>query len=87
MKVRSYTGRTMDEALAKVREHLGEDALIIESRAIRDSGLIARRVGFEVVAAANETGRLQRRKRRPVASSARYCDICAGRRDVCLQLA
>ncbi|MFW5699080.1 MAG: flagellar biosynthesis protein FlhF [Planctomycetota bacterium] len=51
MIVRSYTGRTMGEALEKVRSDLGERALIVETRSIRDPGLLSRRTGFEVVAA------------------------------------
>jgi len=51
MIVRSYTGRSVPEALSKVRTDLGEDALIIETRAIRSPGLLGRRTGYEVVAA------------------------------------
>jgi flagellar biosynthesis protein FlhF len=51
MIVRSYTGRTVPEALEKVRNDLGEGALIIETRAIREPGLLGRKTGYEVVAA------------------------------------
>jgi flagellar biosynthesis protein FlhF len=51
MIVRSYTGRTVPEALAKVRNDLGDGALIIETRAISEPGLLGRRSGYEVVAA------------------------------------
>lgn len=53
MIVRSYSGRTVPEALEKVREDLGESALIIETRPLRESGLLGRRCGFEVVAASD----------------------------------
>ncbi len=51
MKVKSFSGRTVAEALAQVREHLGEDALIIETRALRERGAFGRRIGYEVIAA------------------------------------
>ncbi len=51
MIVRSYTGRSVPEALGKVRQDLGDDALIIETRAIREPGILGRRSGYEVVAA------------------------------------
>ena len=51
MIVRCYTGRTVPEALAKVRNDLGEGALIIETRTIHEPGLLGRRSGYEVVAA------------------------------------
>jgi flagellar biosynthesis protein FlhF len=53
MIVRSYTGRTVPEALEKVKNDLGDNALIIETRAIREPGLLGRRSGYEVVAAAD----------------------------------
>ena len=37
MIVRSYTGRTVPEALAKVKNDLGDGALIIETRSIREA--------------------------------------------------
>ena len=40
MIVRSYSGRTVPEALEKVREELGDSALIIETRPVRESGLL-----------------------------------------------
>ncbi len=54
MIVRSYTGRTVPEALEKVKNDLGDGALIIETRAIRDAGLLGRRSGYEVVAAIDD---------------------------------
>ncbi|MFW5846298.1 MAG: flagellar biosynthesis protein FlhF [Planctomycetota bacterium] len=51
MLVRSFTGRTMPEALEQVRRSLGERALIIETRTLREPGLLGRRSGVEVVAA------------------------------------
>lgn len=51
MIVRSYSGSTMDAALEKVRGDLGKDALIIETRAVREPGLLGKRIGYEVVAA------------------------------------
>ena len=50
MIVRSYTGRTMGEALEKVRTDLGDNALIIETRSLRTPGLLGSRSGYEVVA-------------------------------------
>jgi flagellar biosynthesis protein FlhF len=60
MIVRSYSGRTVAEALAKVRTDLGEHALIIETRNMRDSGLFGRKIGYEVVAASNSGEDMQR---------------------------
>ena len=54
MIVRSYSGRTMAEALAKVRGDLGDNALIIETRTVREAGLLGRAAGIEVVAARDD---------------------------------
>jgi flagellar biosynthesis protein FlhF len=54
MIVRSYSGRTMNEALAKVRNDLGDQALIIETRTVREPGLLGKSVGIEVVAARDD---------------------------------
>jgi len=54
MIVKSYTGRTVQEALAKVRNDLGEAALIVETRSLKSPGLFGGRIGFEVVAAADQ---------------------------------
>jgi flagellar biosynthesis protein FlhF len=54
MIVKSYTGRTMAEALEKVRNDLGSEALIIETRTVREPGLLGRKAGYEVVAAREE---------------------------------
>jgi flagellar biosynthesis protein FlhF len=51
MIVKTYSGRTVAEALGKVRTALGDDALIIETRPVREPGLLGRRSGYEVVAA------------------------------------
>jgi flagellar biosynthesis protein FlhF len=53
MIVRSFRGRTTAEALAVVRRELGERALIIDTRTISEPGLLGRKVGVEVVAAAD----------------------------------
>ena len=42
MIVRSYTGTTVDDALEKVRGDLGAGALIIETRSVREPGLLGR---------------------------------------------
>ncbi|HEX3135105.1 MAG TPA: hypothetical protein VHX44_16185, partial [Planctomycetota bacterium] len=54
MIVRSYTGRTVPEALEKVKNDLGDGALIIETRAMREPGLLGRKSGYEVVAAIDD---------------------------------
>ncbi|MBN8526387.1 MAG: hypothetical protein J0M02_13720, partial [Planctomycetes bacterium] len=54
MIVRTYTGRTVNEALTKVRAELGEKALIIETRPWKEPGLLGQRAGFEVVAASDD---------------------------------
>jgi flagellar biosynthesis protein FlhF len=54
MIVRTYTGRTVNEALGKVRAELGEHALIIETRPWREPGLLSPRMGYEIVAAADD---------------------------------
>lgn len=51
MIVKSYSGRTMAEALEKVKNDLGDQALIIETRTVREPGLLGRKAGYEVVAA------------------------------------
>ncbi len=55
MIVRSYTGRTVPEALAKVRNDLGDQALIIETRSVKEPGLLGRKCGYEVVAARDDS--------------------------------
>lgn len=54
MIVRTYTGRTVNEALLKVRAELGERALIIETRPWKEAGLLGTRAGYEVVAASDD---------------------------------
>lgn len=54
MIVRTYTGRTVNEALLKVRAELGERALIIETRPWKEPGLLGPRAGYEVVAASDD---------------------------------
>ncbi len=54
MIVRTYTGRTVNEALGRVRAELGEHALIIETRPWREPGLLSPRMGYEIVAAADD---------------------------------
>ena len=54
MIVRTYTGRTVNEALHKVRAELGERALIIETRSWKEPGLLSPRMGYEIVAAADD---------------------------------
>lgn len=54
MIIRSYTGRSVPEALEKVKTDLGDGALIIETRTIREPGLLGRKNGYEVVAAIDD---------------------------------
>jgi flagellar biosynthesis protein FlhF len=54
MIIRSYTGRTVPEALEKVKNDLGDGALIIETRAVHEPGLLGRKSGYEVVAAVDD---------------------------------
>jgi len=54
MIVRSYTGRTVAEALAKVKNDLGDAALIIETRPVKTPGLFGTKAGYEVVAARDD---------------------------------
>ncbi|MCS6970239.1 MAG: DEAD/DEAH box helicase family protein [Planctomycetota bacterium] len=54
MIVKRYTGRTVNEALAKVRAELGPQALIIDTRPWKEPGLISPRMGYEVVAAVDD---------------------------------
>lgn len=54
MIIRSYTGRTVPEALEKVKTDLGDGALIIETRTVREPGLLGRKSGYEVVAAIDD---------------------------------
>ena len=54
MIVKRYTGRTVAEALTKVRTDLGSAALIIETKTVKSPGLLGSTVGYEVVAAAED---------------------------------
>jgi len=54
MIVKTYTGRSVNEALAKVRNELGDKALIIETRPWKEPGLLGPRAGYEVVAACDD---------------------------------
>lgn len=54
MIIRSYTGRSVPEALEKVKNDLGDGALIIETRTVREPGLLGRKSGYEVVAAVDD---------------------------------
>ncbi|TVR46165.1 MAG: flagellar biosynthesis protein FlhF [Planctomycetota bacterium] len=56
MIVRSYSGRSVAEALEKVRKDLGPQALIIETRTCKEAGLFGRQTGYEVVAAGEAEG-------------------------------
>ena len=51
MLIRSYTGRSLAEALEKVRQQLGEQALIIETRQCKEPGMLGKKTGYEVIAA------------------------------------
>lgn len=62
MLVRTYSGRTVQEALSKVRAHLGDGALIIETRPVKEPGLFGRAVGYEVVAASDDSDDEPRRQ-------------------------
>ncbi|MHC5067919.1 MAG: hypothetical protein ACYTF0_04965, partial [Planctomycetota bacterium] len=64
MIVRSYSGRTVAEAIDKVRGDLGTDALIIETRTVRESGVFGRRCGYEVVAASDTAAASSRQTNR-----------------------
>ncbi|NRA38428.1 MAG: flagellar biosynthesis protein FlhF [Planctomycetes bacterium] len=51
MFIRTFTGRSMQEALEKVRSQLGEKALIIETRPWKERGMFGKKCGYEVIAA------------------------------------
>ncbi|MFW5829362.1 MAG: flagellar biosynthesis protein FlhF [Planctomycetota bacterium] len=69
MMVRSFTGRTIPEALEKVRQQLGPNALIIETRNVNEPGLLGRKIGVEVIAACD--GHPNQRQRSSDAAEAR----------------
>jgi len=56
MKIKRYTGRTLQEAISKVKMDLGKDALIINTRNTREKGLLKlfTKPGVEVFAALDE---------------------------------
>lgn len=54
MIVKSFSGRTLAEAMEKVKNALGDSALIIETRTLKEPGLGGKRVGYEVVAGADQ---------------------------------
>lgn len=57
MKVKRYIGHTVQETMQKVRNEMGKDALILNTRKIRQKGIIGwfKRPLIEVVAAADES--------------------------------
>lgn len=57
MKVKRYIGHTAQEAMQKVKDEMGKDALILSTRKIRQKGIIGwfKRPLIEVVAAADES--------------------------------
>ncbi len=77
MIVKSFTGRTVPEALEKVRAGLGSRALIIETRPLQESGLFGRRTGFEVVAASDD----EPEDAVPVADTFRRLEVIDGTRN------
>lgn len=66
MLIRSYTGRTVNEALQKVKRDLGDAALIIETKPVKTPGLFGSQVGYEVVAAREDASDV----RKPTAPAA-----------------
>ncbi len=56
MRIRKYTGKDMQEALAKVRTDLGSEAVILNSRKVKRHGIISwfTKPYFEVLAAIDE---------------------------------
>lgn len=56
MKVKRYIGQTTEEAIQKVREEMGNEAVILNTRKIRQKGLVNffRKPLIEVVAAVDE---------------------------------
>ncbi|HYE05111.1 MAG TPA: flagellar biosynthesis protein FlhF [Planctomycetota bacterium] len=69
--MRSYSGRSVPEALEKVKKDLGEAALIIETRTVSEPGMFGRRVGYEIIAASDpEAERTTPRVMRAVAEFA-----------------
>ena len=54
MKLRSYNGRSVAEAIAKCRQDLGDEALIVETRRLRRKGMMGADPGYEVVAAGTD---------------------------------
>jgi len=57
MKIKKYTGSTMQEVMLKVKMELGKDALIINTRNIRGKGLLKffKKPSVEVIAAVDES--------------------------------
>jgi len=56
MRIKSFKGRTTAEALHQVRTQMGDRALILQSRTLRDRGLLGRlkKTGVEIVAAMDD---------------------------------
>ena len=55
MVIRSYKGRNLSEALEKVKKELGDNALIVETRELKEPGLLGAKIGVEIVAAKENT--------------------------------
>ena len=68
MKVKKYKASSMQEAMNQVRAELGEDAVILNSKAVKTSkffGLVTKK-GVEVIAAVDEEPIKQKSKKYPV---------------------
>jgi flagellar biosynthesis protein FlhF len=54
MILKAYSGRTVGEALAKVKADLGDQALLVETRPLKQPGLFGGHAGYEIVAARDD---------------------------------
>src|SRR5699024_12807578 len=67
MKVKKFVAATMPEAMKKIRSNLGSEAVILQSREIKDGGFLGlfKKRKIEVVAALDPKPHKQRQKTGP----------------------
>ncbi|PSL51208.1 flagellar biosynthesis protein FlhF [Salsuginibacillus halophilus] len=67
MKVKKFTAKTMPEAMKKVREELGDDAVILNSKRVENGGFLGmfKKKMIEVIAAVDPAANQAERKEQP----------------------
>lgn len=72
MKIQTYTARTMDQALVRVRAEIGSHAVVLHTRTVPRRGLLRRKLWVEVTAAdGRDVARARRRAAAEKANASR----------------